>query len=70
MERAWLIISIAGLTAAAILLLWENQNAAFVVATLSAVAWFLSYRVRLRGTIVKTDATEDDVDASEDNDEE
>ena len=69
MERAWLIISIAGLTAAAILLLWENQNAAFVVTTLSAVAWFLSYRVRLRGTIVKTDATEDDVDASEDNDE-
>jgi len=68
-ERAWLIISVAGLTAAAILLIWENQNAAFVVATLSAVAWFLSYRVKLRGTIVETDATEDDENASEENDE-
>ena len=70
MERAWLILSVAGLTAAAILLLWDNQNAAFVIATLSAVAWFLSYRVKLRGTIVKTDATEDGVDASEETDEE
>ena len=69
MERAWLIISVAGLTAAAILLIWENQNAAFVVATLSAVAWFLSYRVKLRGTIVETDATEDGENASEENDE-
>ncbi|HKC64451.1 MAG TPA: hypothetical protein VKB86_12485 [Pyrinomonadaceae bacterium] len=70
MERAWLIVSIAGLTGAAILLLWEKQDAAFVAAVLGAVAWFLSYRVRLRGTIVKADATEDDVDASEETDEE
>ncbi|MDQ3818434.1 MAG: hypothetical protein M3362_12270 [Acidobacteriota bacterium] len=70
MERAWLIVSIAGLTAAAILLLWENQNAAFVAATLGAVAWFLSYRVKLSGTIVEADATEDDAEASEEDDEE
>ena len=70
MERAWLIVSVAGITAAAILLLWENQNAAFVAAVLAAVAWFLSYRVKLRGTIIEADATEDDAEASEDTDEE
>ncbi len=69
MERAWLIVSVTGLTAAAILLLWENQNAAFVAAALGAVAWFLSYRVKLRGTIVEADATEDDAEASEEDDE-
>lgn len=65
MERAWLIVSVAGLTTAAILLLWEYQNAAFVAAALGAVAWFLSYRVKLRGTIVKADATEDEAEVSE-----
>lgn len=70
MERVWLIVSVAGLTAAAILLIWENQNAAFVAATLGAVAWFLSYRVKLRGTIINEDATEDDADASEEHDDE
>ena len=70
MERAWLIVSVAGFTAAAILLLWENPNAAFVAATLGAVAWFLSYRVKLRGTIVKADLAEDEAEASEDDNEE
>lgn len=69
MERAWLIVSVAGLTAAAIFLLWENPNAAFVAGALGAVAWFLSYRVKLRGTIIEANATEDDSEASEDIDE-
>ena len=70
MERAWLIVSVAGFTAAAILLLWEKPNAAFVAATLGAVAWFLSYRVKLRGTIVEADLAEDEAEASEETDEE
>lgn len=70
-ERAWTIVSILCLIVAAILLLRENQNAAFVVATLGAVAWFLSYRVKLRSTIIEAaETTDDENDASEDQDEE
>lgn len=54
MERAWMLVSIVGLVAAGILLLREYQNAAFVVATLGAVAWFLSYRTKLRATLPDT----------------
>lgn len=70
-ERVWIIVSILCLIVAAILLLRENQSAAFVAAALGAVAWFLSYRVKLRGTIIETEKTTDDEnDASEDQDEE
>jgi hypothetical protein len=70
MERAWTITSILCLVVAAILLLRDYPNAAFVAATLGAVAWFLSYRVRLRGaTVEPVEATDDENDASEDEDE-
>jgi hypothetical protein len=70
MERAWTIASILCLIVAAILLLREYQNTAFVAATLGAVAWFLSYRVKLRATIIEpVEATDDENDASEDQDE-
>jgi hypothetical protein len=70
MERAWSIVSVLCLLAAAILLLREYQNAAFVVATLGAIAWFLSYRVKLRATIVEpAETTDDELEASEDDDE-
>jgi hypothetical protein len=70
MERYWTIASILCLIVAAILLLREYTDAGFVVATLGAVAWFLSYRVKLRGTIVETvEATDDEDGASEDEDE-
>lgn len=67
MERAWIIASILCLLVAAVLLLRDNQSAAFVVATLGAVAWFLSYRAKLHGTIIETgETTDDEDDASED----
>ncbi|HVG33694.1 MAG TPA: hypothetical protein VM911_11455 [Pyrinomonadaceae bacterium] len=49
MERIWTIIAGACLIVAAVLLLQDNMNAAFVVATLGVVAWFL----RLRGPLRK-----------------
>ena len=67
MERAWMLASIIGLTAAAILFLREYQNAAFVAATLGAVAWFLSYRTKLRGTIIETAQTTETPDEASDN---
>jgi hypothetical protein len=70
MERVWIIVSVLCLAVAAILLLREYQNAAFVAATLGAVAWFLSYRVKLHGTILETvETTDDDEMASQDQDE-
>ena len=70
MERVWVIVSVLCVVAAAILLLRENQNAAFVVATIGALAWFLSYRVRLRATISENaETTDEEHHASEDHDE-
>jgi Flp pilus assembly protein TadB len=70
MERLWIIASGLCLIVAAILLLRENYNAAFVAAALGAVAWFLNYRSKIRATLVEEDeTTDDDREASEDEDE-
>jgi hypothetical protein len=47
-ERLWFLVSIVLLALAAIFLWRTNLSAAFVTATLGAVAWFLSYRAKLR----------------------
>ena len=70
MERAWTFVSILCLIVAAVLLLRENYNAAFVAAALGAVAWFMDYRSKIRGTIIEVDETTDDeLEASDDDDE-
>ena len=70
MEHVWTTASILCLIAAAILLLRDNQDIAFVFGTLGVVAWFLSYRVKLRATIIDSPETTDDEEyASEDQDE-
>lgn len=66
MERVWVVVSILCLGVAAFLLLRDYQSAAFVVASLGAVAWFLSYRVRMRATIIETPETTDDEDEASD----
>ena len=67
MERAWTFVSILCLIVAAVLLLRENYNAAFVSAALGAVAWFMDYRSKIRGTIIEADETTDDeLEASDD----
>jgi hypothetical protein len=72
MERAWMLTSIVGLIAAAILFFREYPNAAFVAGTLGAVAWFLSYRTKLRTTLpemAETTETQDDASENQDDDE-
>ncbi len=82
MERVWIIVSILALAVAAVMLLTEHYNAAFVAGALGAVAWFLNYRSRIRPTIPADEETEsdgqdvdedeeaeDEADASEDEDE-
>ena len=71
MGSIWTIASILCLIAAAIFVLRENYDAAFVLAALGAIAWILNYRFQIRGTInEETGTTEDERDASEDDDEE
>lgn len=67
----WTIASVLCLIVAALFLLRENYDAAFVSAALGAVAWFLNYRSQIRETIhEETETTLDERDASEDEDEE
>jgi len=55
----WLIVSgLGGVTAVLLVLLRNDHEKAFIAATLGAVAWFLSYRVRLRDTLSRDDTDE------------
>ena len=55
-ERIFMIVS-GLLLLVALVFLWRNNlSAAFVIATLGAVAWFLSYRAQLRAKIAAAEA--------------
>lgn len=68
MERVWLIVSILCLIVAASFLLRQYQEAAFVTGTLGVVAWFLSYRAKLKSVIAPTESQGDE-DLERDDDE-
>jgi len=55
------------LIVAAVFLWGGNLSAAFVIATLGAVAWFLSYRSKLRANVA-IDREDDVVDEESDED--
>ena len=66
MKKFWLIASgLCGVTAVLLVLLRDDYEKAFIAATLGAVAWFLSYRVRLRETLSRDDTDQTDVDETE-----
>jgi hypothetical protein len=65
LERVWIIAAGLFLVVAAVFLWRNNLSAAFVTATLGAVAWFLSYRSQLRANM----ATETERHADEESDE-
>jgi len=64
--RIWIIVAGLLVIVAAVFLWRNNISAAFVTATLGAVAWFLNYRSQLRGKIA---ADEHDESPIEDDDE-
>ncbi len=66
-ERAFIILAGLLVIVAAVFLWRENISAAFVVGTLGAVAWFLSYRFHLRASFPVTDDEDESID--DDNDE-
>ncbi len=54
-ERIFTIVSALLVILAAVFLWRNNLSAAFVTAALGAVAWFLSYRARLRGQLAESE---------------
>lgn len=67
MERGLMLVSIVGFVAAAILYFQDYPNAAFIVATLGAVSWFLSYRTKLRAVLPESTETTETPDEASDN---
>jgi hypothetical protein len=65
LERMFTILS-GLLLLTALIFLWRNNlSAAFVIATLGVVAWFLSYRAQLRSKMVPLPPVKDDDDTDE-----
>jgi len=69
-ERIWTIVAALFAVAAGVLLWRNNLPAAFVTATLGAVAWFLSYRTQLRASVIAAEEVSDDQETYEESDEE
>jgi uncharacterized membrane protein YedE/YeeE len=68
-NTVWLVIAGFCITVAAVFLLRGNFDAAFVVAVLGMVAWFLNYRTQVQKTLNAEDATaeeENETDGNED----
>jgi hypothetical protein len=69
MERIWLIAASLLMIAAAGFLWRNNLSAAFVSAALGAVAWFLSYRSKLRAQVAASERDSGEEEAAEESDE-
>jgi hypothetical protein len=68
-ERIW-IVGAGVLVIVAAAFLWRNNvSAAFVTATLGAVAWFLSYRAQIRAKFGATEVESNEPEIYEDSDE-
>ena len=48
MKQPWIIVSWLCMAAALVCLLRRNFDAAFILATIGAVAWFLNYRQQMK----------------------
>lgn len=68
-ERIWIILAGFFVIVAAVFLWRNNLPAVFVTAALGAVAWFLSYRSKLRaGTASEPDSGESQTSEEDDED--
>jgi F0F1-type ATP synthase assembly protein I len=68
-ERIWIIVAAVMVVVAAALLWRNNMSAAFVTATLGAVAWFLSYRAQIQAKLSATEAETGEPETDEDSNE-
>jgi predicted membrane protein len=68
-ERIWIILAAVMVIVAAAFLWRNNMSAAFVTATLGAVAWFLSYRAQIRAKLGAAEVESSEPEINEDSDE-
>ena len=66
MKTFWIVVSALCGATAVFFVVREDYEKMFIAATVGAVAWFLSYRVRLRETL----RTLDEADREDEDDEE
>lgn len=59
MKLFWLIVAGVCIVVAAVFLLRNDLNAAFVIATLGMVAWLLNYRAQMKDVIAAAELQED-----------
>ena len=72
MKLFWMILCGICVVAAAFFLLRGELNAAFVVATLGIVAWFLNYRIQMKAITTAADleqSNQEEMRDGEDSDE-
>jgi hypothetical protein len=62
----WIVVSGLCGIAAVVFIVKQDYDKAFIAAALGAVAWFLSYRVRLREKFRDRDLTDEDEDDQSD----
>jgi hypothetical protein len=60
----WMAVAGICIVAALVLLARQRLDAAFVVGTLGVVAWFLSYRIRMKSIIAANDIQQTRVEDS------
>lgn len=71
MKTFWIIVAALCGVAAAVFVILNDFDKAFIAAALGAVAWFLNYRTRLRETLDRDEAdipTDPDTDTNTDED--
>ena len=59
MKTFWIVVSALCGAAAVLFVVREDYDKMFIAATVGAVAWFLSYRVRLREKLDKDDTDQE-----------
>ena len=65
-ERIWITLAAVLIIIAATFLWRNNISAAFVTATLGAVAWFLSYRAQIRAKLAASEDEAGNLETNED----
>ena len=66
MKTFWIVVSGLCGIAAVVFIVKQDYDKAFIAAALGAVAWFLSYRVRLREKFRDRDLPDEDEDEQSD----
>ena len=60
MRQVWMIVTVTCALIAVFFLIRRNTEAAFVLAAIGAVAWFLSYRSQVKSSIRKREEHNDE----------